>query len=202
MNRPLYARQLNVAGCLTCGLVCRDLSRCPRCRTRLHDRRSDSLVRSWALLLAGIIFYLPANVLPVMHTSLFGKGGESTIMAGVIDFWRAGSYGIALVIFVASVVIPCMKFLSLILLLVASQRRSAWAMPERARIYRLVEGIGYWSMLDVVVVAAVSALVQFQTLSTVEPRSGILFFGLVVILTMLSAMAYDPRLIWQGDDDE
>ncbi|CAI1949391.1 MULTISPECIES: paraquat-inducible protein A [Enterobacterales] len=202
MNRPLYARQLNVAGCLTCGLVCRDLSRCPRCRTRLHDRRSDSLVRSWALLLAGIIFYLPANVLPVMHTSLFGKGGESTIMAGVIDFWRAGSYGIALVIFVASVVIPCMKFLSLILLLVASQRRSAWAMPERARLYRLVEGIGYWSMLDVVVVAAVSALVQFQTLSTVEPRSGILFFGLVVILTMLSAMAYDPRLIWQGDDDE
>lgn len=137
-----------------------------------------------------------------MHTSLFGKGGESTIMAGVIDFWRAGSYGIALVIFVASVVIPCMKFLSLILLLVASQRRSAWAMPERARLYRLVEGIGYWSMLDVVVVAAVSALVQFQTLSTVEPRSGILFFGLVVILTMLSAMAYDPRLIWQGDDDE
>ncbi|CAI1182982.1 paraquat-inducible protein A [Serratia ficaria] len=202
MNRPLYARQLNVAGCLTCGLVCRDLSRCPRCCTRLHDRRSDSLVRSWALLLAGIIFYLPANVLPVMHTSLFGKGGESTIMAGVIDFWRAGSYGIALVIFVASVVIPCMKFLSLILLLVASQRRSAWAMPERARLYRLVEGIGYWSMLDVVVVAAVSALVQFQTLSTVEPRSGILFFGLVVILTMLSAMAYDPRLIWQGDDDE
>lgn len=200
MNRPLYARQINVVGCPTCGLACRHLARCPRCRTRLHGRRPGGLARPWALLIAAVILYIPANLLPVMSTRLFGKDSESTIMAGVIDFWRAGSYGIALVIFVASVVIPCMKFLSLGLLLFASRRRSTWAMGERARLYRLTEGIGYWSMLDVVVVGVVSALVQFQTLSAAEPRSGILFFGLVVILTMLSAMAYDPRLIWQGDD--
>ncbi|TFZ48471.1 paraquat-inducible protein A [Serratia proteamaculans] len=201
MNSPLYARQKNVVGCLTCGLVCRGLSHCPRCRTRLHYRRPNSLVQSWALLLAAIIFYIPANLLPVMYTSLFGHGSESTIMAGVIDFWRGGSYGIAALIFVASVVIPCMKFLSLGLLLIASRRQSTWAMRERAKLYRLTEMIGYWSMLDVVVVAAVAALVQFQALSQVEPGYGILFFGLVVILTMLSAMAYDPRLIWEGDNN-
>lgn len=168
---------MNVVGCQTCGLVCHGLSRCPRCRTRLHYRRPDSLARSSALLLAAIIFYIPANVLPVMYTSLFGNGSDSTIMAGVIDFWHDGSYGIALLIFGASVVIPCMKFLTLGLLLTASRRQSTWAMRERARLYRLTEGIGYWSMLDVVVVAVVSALVQFQTLSEAEPRSGILFLA-------------------------
>lgn len=201
MNRPLYARQMNVVGCPTCGLVCRSLPCCPRCSTRLHYRQPNSLARSWALLLAAILFYIPANLLPVMYTSLFGHGSESTIMAGVIDFWRGGSYGIAVLIFVASAVIPCMKFLTLGLLLIASQRQSTWAMRERAKLYRLTEGIGYWSMLDVVVVAVVAALVQFQALSEAEPRSGILFFGLVVILTMLSAMAYDPRLIWEGDNN-
>lgn len=201
MNRPLYARQMNVVGCPTCGLVCRSLPRCPRCSTRLHYRLPNTLARSWALLIAAILFYIPANLLPVMYTSLFGYGSESTIMAGVIDFWRGGSYGIAMLIFVASVVIPCMKFLTLGLLLIASHRQSTWAMRERAKLYRLTEGIGYWSMLDVVVVAVVAALVQFQALSEAEPRSGILFFGLVVILTMLSAMAYDPRLIWEGDNN-
>lgn len=135
-----------------------------------------------------------------MYTSLFGHGSESTILAGVIDFWKAGSYGIALLIFAASVVIPCIKFLALGVLLISARRRSAVARLERAKLYRLTEIIGYWSMLDVFVVAAVSALVKFQTLSDVEPRSGILYFGLVVILTMLSAMNFDPRLIWDGDD--
>ena len=201
MNRPLYARQMNVVGCPTCRLVCRSLPRCPRCHTRLHYRRPNSLARSWALLLAALILYIPANLLPVMYTSLFGNGSESTIMAGMIDFWHGGSYGIAVLIFTASVVTPCMKFLTIGLLLVASRHQNTWAMHERAKLYRMTEGIGYWSMLDVVVVAAVSALVQFQALSEVEPRSGILFFGLVVILTMLSAMAYDPRLIWEGDNN-
>ncbi|PWC14390.1 paraquat-inducible protein A [Brenneria roseae subsp. americana] len=200
-----YARQINVTACHVCGLVCQHdaatdtAAVCPRCHSRLTYRHHDSLTRSAALLISAMIFYIPANVLPVMYTSMFGNGSESTIMAGVIDFWRGGSYGIALLIFTASVVIPCLKFLILAFLLLASRRQRTWAMLERAKLYRMTEWIGYWSMLDVVVIAAVSSLVRFQSFSEAEPRSGILFFGLVVILTMLSAINYDPRLIWEGD---
>ncbi|GKT02112.1 paraquat-inducible protein A [Acidovorax sp. SUPP3434] len=169
----------------------------------MHRRQPNSIARSWALLLAAVVFYIPANVLPVMYRHTMGIGGsESTVIGGVIEFWEMQSYGIALVIFVASVVVPCTKFIVLGLLLVTAQRRSTWAMQERARLYRLVEVIGYWSMLDVMVVAVIAALVKFQALSFVEPRIGILFFGAVVILTMLSSMQFDPRLIWDGQDNE
>ncbi|RYF24443.1 MAG: paraquat-inducible membrane protein A [Comamonadaceae bacterium] len=199
------AAQMRVLACHACGQVCEDPQTpalhadCPRCGAPLHRRRPDSIARAWALLVAAVIFYVPANVLPVMYTRMLGGGSESTIMGGVIQFWQSGSYGIALVIFIASVAVPCTKFLVLGLLLATSQRRSTWAMRERARLYRLVELIGYWSMLDVLVVAIVAALVKFHALSDIEPRIGILFFGVVVILTMLSSMSFDPRLIWDGD---
>lgn len=205
MSSPPRAYQLGMIGCHGCGLVCEDVRaddrdiHCPRCGAALHRRLPNSLARAWALLIASVIFYVPANVLPVMYTSLLASGSDSTIMSGVVAFWRMGSYGIALVIFIASVVVPCTKFLVLGLLLVTAQRRSRWAMRERAKLYRLVELIGYWSMLDVLVVAVVAALVKFQGLSNIEPRVGILFFGMVVILTMLSAMSFDPRLTWDGD---
>jgi paraquat-inducible protein A len=156
-------------------------------------------MRSWALLSAAMIFYIPATVLPVMSTRLFGHSHESTIMAGIIDFWQADSYGIAILIFVASLVIPCLKFLNISLLLIASQRQSCWAMRERTKLYRLTEFIGYWSMLDVFVVGIVASLVQYPAFSEAEPCSGILFFGLMVILTLLATLNYDPRLIWRGD---
>jgi len=203
---PATARHLGVVACHDCGLVCEDWldasphAGCPRCGAPLHRRRPDSIARAWALLLAAVVFYIPANVLPVMYTRMLGEGSESTIMSGVLQFWQSGSYGIALVIFIASVAVPCTKFLVLGLLLVTAQRRSTWAMRERARLYRLVEMIGYWSMLDVLVVAIVAALVKFHALSDIEPRIGILFFGIVVILTMLSSMSFDPRLIWDGEN--
>lgn len=201
------AHQFKMIGCHNCGLVCEDTlddsskvrTRCPRCEADFHHRKPNSITRAWALLIASIIFYIPANVMPMMNTSLFGSGMDSTIMEGVVSFWKSGSYGIALVIFIASVAVPCAKFLTLGLLLVTSQRRSRWRMRERARLYRMVEFIGYWSMLDVLVVAIVAALVKFQGLSDIEPRVGILFFGMVVILTMLSAMSFDPRLIWDAE---
>ena len=199
------ADQLAMLGCHSCGMVCEDTlntsphTHCPRCDADLHRRRPNSIMRAWALLLAGVIFYIPANVLPVMYTSLLSSGMDSTIMEGVVEFWKSGSYGIALVIFIASVAVPCAKFLTLALLLITSQRRSVWKMRERARLYRMVEFIGYWSMLDVLVVAIVAALVKFQGLSDIEPRVGILFFGMVVIFTMLAAMSFDPRLIWDAE---
>jgi len=199
---PPRAAQLGLVGCHVCALVCQDTLdsgvpvHCPRCGTRLHRRKPDSFARAWALLLASIVFYVPANLLPVMYTNMFGHASDSTIMRGVIEFWSAGSYGIALLIFIASVAVPCTKFSVLSLLLICAQRRSRWALRERAKLYRLIEIIGYWSMLDVLVVAVVAALVKFKALSDIEPRLGILFFGMVVILTMLSAMSFDPRLTW------
>jgi paraquat-inducible protein A len=204
MNGIPRARQLRVVACHGCGLVCEDTLdesrnvRCPRCGAALHRRRPDGVARAWAFLIAALILYVPANVLPVMYTDLFGRGQESTIISGIIAFWQSGAYEIALVIFIASVVVPCTKFLVIGLLLTASRRQSFRAKRECAGLYRLIERVGYWSMLDVAVVAIVSALVKFQALSDIEPRLGILFFGAVVILTLLSAMSFDPRLIWDG----
>jgi paraquat-inducible protein A len=205
MSDFLRAHQLGVIGCHGCGLVCEHIpgedrhARCPRCHAVLRRRHRDSFARPWAFLLAAAVFYVPANILPVMYTSLFGSGSDNTIIGGIMALWADGSYDVAVVIFVASVVVPCAKFLILGLLLITAQQRSRWATRERARLYRLVELAGYWSMLDVLVVAIVAALVKFQSMSEIEPRTGILFFGMTVILTMLSAMNFDPRLIW---DDE
>lgn len=206
MNQAPRAQQLQLISCHSCQLVSEDILgtmatvRCSRCNAKLHRRQPNSISRAWALLIAAIIFYIPANILPVMYTSLLGSGSDSTIISGVVAFWTTGSHGIALVIFIASVAVPCTKFLVLGLLLITSQRHSQWARRERAKLYRLVELVGYWSMLDVLVVAIVTALVQFGALSETEPRVGIFLFGVVVILTMLSAMSFDPRLIW--DDKE
>ena len=200
MSRPPYAAELGLLLCHDCGLACPAAAgTCPRCDAQLHRRKPYSLSRTWALLSAALILYFPANLLPVMYTDMFGSASENTILSGVVEFWKEGSWDIALLIFIASVVVPCMKFFVLGMLLVTAQRRSQWAMRERARLYRFIETIGYWSMLDVLVVALVAALVQFRALSSIEPRMGILFFGLVVVLTMLASMTFDPRLIWDAE---
>lgn len=203
MSRVPYAAELELQLCHDCGKACQLTDhQCPRCWSALHTRKPNSIGRTWAFLIAALILYIPANVLPVMYTDMLGNGSESTILSGVIEFWRGGSWDIALLIFIASVVVPCSKFFVLGLLLITAQRRSRWAMPERSRLYRFIEIIGYWSMLDVLVVALVAALVQFRALSVIEPRLGILFFGLVVVLTMMASMSFDPRLIWDAEKND
>lgn len=205
MKRPPTAAELNLCLCHSCGLACdmRDEPHdCPRCDAPLHRRKTNSLTRTWAYMLAALAFYVPANLLPVMNTLMLGSGADSTIMSGVLEFWEAGAWDIALIIFIASIAVPGIKFVALTLLLITVQRDSAWARKERSKLYRFVELIGYWSMLDVLVVALVAALVKFQALSDIEPRPGILFFGLVVLFTMLSAMSFDPRLIWDTQPSE
>ena len=203
MNGIPFARERKVTLCHVCSYVCpQDAHECPRCDSAVHTRKPNSLIRTWAFLIAGLIFYIPANVLPVMFTTLLGSASENTIMSGVIEFAEGGSWDIAILIFIASVLVPCIKFLVLGMLLITCQRRSQWAMRERSRLYRFIELIGYWSMLDVLVVALVAALVQFRGLSTIEPRLGILFFGLVVVMTMLAAMSFDPRLIWDAEVED
>jgi len=202
MSRLPFARELGLTLCHTCGYNCAlGAARCPRCESALHARKPHSYSRTWALLIAALILYVPANLLPVMRTSMFGNATENTIMSGVIEFWKSGSWDIASLIFFASVVVPCIKFLVLATLLVTCQRRSRWALRERSKLYRFIELIGYWSMLDVLVVAVVTALVQFRSLSSIDPLPGIVFFGLVVVLTMLAAMTFDPRLIWDAEVD-
>ncbi|CAI8912569.1 MULTISPECIES: paraquat-inducible protein A [Pseudomonas] len=202
MSTPPYADELNLCLCHTCGLAC-DMTcephECERCGAPLHRRKANSLARTWAYMIAALVFYIPANLLPVMNTEMVGNGADSTIMSGVLEFWEAGAWDIALIIFIASIAVPGIKFVAITLLLVTVQRDSEWARKERSTLYRFVEVIGYWSMLDVIVVALVASLVKFQALADIEPRPGILFFGLVVVFTMLSAMSFDPRMIWDKE---
>jgi paraquat-inducible protein A len=208
------ADALGLLGCHVCGLVCRAAAAgaglpgpapaltCPRCGSALHRRKPASYARTWALLLAAFIMYIPANVLPIMRTASLNDIDDNTIISGVVELWVKGSPGLAVIVFSASIVVPMLKFLTLGVLLVSSQRGSGWALPQRAKLYRFVELIGYWSMLDVFVVSLLTALVRFNVLSRVEPLPGVIFFGITVVLTMLASMSFDPRLIWDGKDSD
>jgi paraquat-inducible protein A len=155
------------------------------------------LGRSWALLLTAVALYLPANLLPVMYISALSEDGGHTIMGGVIELWQMGSWDIALVVFTASIFVPVFKILLLSTLLYLTQVKSALALRRRTRLYRLVESIGQWSMLDVFVVILLTALAKFGALLDIEPRAGAAAFGGVVVFTMLAAMQFDPRLAWR-----
>lgn len=164
----------------------------------MHRRKPHSLARTWAYLIAAYILIVPANLLPVMETgSLFGSK-KDTILSGVEYLWVTGSWPLAIVVFIASIVVPLAKLLALTYLVLSVQRRSARLTLERTRLYRLLEFIGRWSMLDIYVITLLSGLVQLQSLATVRPEPGAVAFGAVVVLTMLAAMAFDPRLIWDA----
>ena len=193
--------ELGLSLCRTCSLAVPRASlgmdqRCPRCRSRIERRAPFSTEMTLAWLIAGIVLYIPANLLPVMHTSGLLGEEDSTILHGILEFWRSGDWDIALLIFTASVAVPFTKFIAIGLLLLTVRKNSRWEQHQRTVLYRIVEFIGYWSMLDVIVVALTSALMQFQVLGAAEPRAGIAFFCAVVVVTMLSALSFDPRLIW------
>ena len=190
--------------CHACGLVAADCGaahqHCARCGSTLHRRRPDSIGRTWALLLGAAILYIPANLLPVMHThSLFGKD-DDTIISGVVYFWNSGSPALAAIIFVASIVVPVAKLAALSLLAFTSQRGSRWRPYQRTVLYRMVEFVGRWSMLDIFVITLTVALVRFSSLAVITAGPGALAFCAVVVLTMLASMQFDPRLIWDAVD--
>lgn len=198
----LQAASIGKALCHTCGRLGAPATEraCPRCGTALHFRRPDSIQRAWALLIAAYVLYLPANLLPIMETSsMFGTQAD-TIMSGVVYLWGSGSWVLALVVFIASVAVPLLKMLSLTLLLVSVQRRWQAHPLQRTRLYRLLELIGRWSMLDVYVVTILVALVQIQSLASIRPGAGVLAFAAVVVLSMLATHAFEPRLIWDAVD--
>ena len=171
-------------------------ARCPRCGAALHLRKPNSVKRTWALLLAAYICYLPANLLPITKTTSLGYVQSDTIMSGVIYFIQTGGWPIALVIFVASVFVPLMKLVILTYLLISVQLKSQRRPRDRTRLYRLTELVGRWSMVDIYVVTILVALVQLGGLADIDAGPGGIFFGAVVVITMFAAMTFDPRLIW------
>ena len=190
--------------CRTCGLLNRPgpsaAWHCARCAAALHWRKPDSLARTWAFLAAAAILYIPANLLPIINSgSLFGSRSD-TILEGVVYLWTSGTPVLAVVVFLASIVVPGAKVAALSLLLVTSQRGSTWRPADRTRLYRLAAYIGRWSMVDIYVGALSVALVQLRPFASIEPGPGAIFFGAVVVLTMLASESFDPRLIWDPVD--
>jgi paraquat-inducible protein A len=173
-------------------------ARCPRCGARLHRRKPNSLSRCWALVIAALILYVPANVYPVMTFVSFGRGAPSTILGGVSELLQAGMWPLAAVVFLASITVPVLKLIGLSVLLVSVQRRSRWQIRQRTMLYRIVEGVGRWSMIDIFTLAILAALVQLGALATIQPGPGAIAFAAVVVLTMFAAMAFDPRLLWDA----
>lgn len=173
---------------------------CARCGAALHWRRPDSLLLSWLLLATAVVLYVPANILPVIESgSLFGAQSD-TIMSGVIFLWDSGDWLIAAIIFIASIVLPGAKLIALGVLFATSQQRSTWRPAMRARVYRTMEAVGRWSMVDIFVAAVLVALVQFKTIAVVEAGPGAIAFAAVVVLTLFASMSFDPRLIWDPVD--
>jgi paraquat-inducible protein A len=195
------AAEAGLVSCTTCHLLVRpagvaDPGYCPRCGAALAWRRRHSIQHTWALVIAAAICYIPANALPVLTTTTLGSTESDTIMGGVIFLYTSGSWPLALIVLVASVMIPLGKLGALAYLLMQVQRGVVRNRHDSTRMYRTVEFIGRWSMLDVFVDSFVVALVQLQPLMSVEPGPGVIFFMAVVVLTMLAAQTFDPRLLW------
>jgi len=202
-GRFVTASAAGLLVCETCGLLSHSRTHehhplCERCGAALHERKPNSIQRTWALLIAAAVLYIPANVLPVMVTGSFLGTQEDTIMSGVVYLWISGSWPLALLVFFASITVPLLKLIAIALLLISTQLRMRWAIEQRAKLYRIVEFVGRWSMLDIFVVAILAGLVQIQSLATVEAGAGAVAFGSVVVLTMIAAMSFDPRLMWDA----
>lgn len=195
---PDTAAGHGLALCHACGRVAALEERhCVRCDARLHLRKPHSLQRTWALTIGALLLYLPANLLPVLRVQSSVKGDQqSTILSGVIQFWQEADYPVALIIFTASIMIPVLKIISIVwLCFAAGHGRNPRA---TTRLYRLTEFIGRWSMVDVFVVAILVGVVQLGSVMSIQPGAGAIAFAGVVILTMLAAVSFDPRLIWDA----
>jgi paraquat-inducible protein A len=192
-------------GCESCGLVSRDVTgddltlvqHCSRCGHVLHATKPYSLQRTWACIVAAAVLYIPANTLPVMETTSALQRDEHTLLGGIHELWLDGSWGLSIIVFVASIAVPVLKIGVLALLAWTVRNKPDWRRLERARLYRLIETVGHWSMLDVYVVVLLAATVRFGPLASVSTGAGLLSFAAVVVLTLLATWSFDPRLIWR-----
>jgi paraquat-inducible protein A len=203
--KTISAKELGIVSCEVCGCLVKISNSnkqnfCPLCGNILSFRRVNSLQRTWALIIVAIIFYIPANLLPIMTTITPTRIEENTIMDGIVFFYQSGSWPLALIILVASIIIPFVKIISLSYLLITVHFHYMRYCYGRTHLYRLIGFLGRWSMIDVFVVSFVVALVQLNPIMSVKPNMGIFFFSAVVILTMFAVETFDPRLIWDSRD--
>ena len=203
--KQLTSDQINpetkIIACHTCGLIrpfSENLHHCERCGDSVHYRAKNSLERTGALLISAALMLIPANLLPVMTIKMLGKGQPDTIISGVLHLFEGGLWGLAMIVLIASIIVPGLKLTAMGLLLYTAGNNSDWRPRDRTLLYRITEVVGAWSMVDVFLVGLLSGLVQLGFLATVEPGLGVVFFGAAVILTMLAASSFDPRLIWDG----
>jgi len=182
--------------------VSESLAHCPRCHSKVRLRIYDSYQRTLALLIAATVLYLPANLLPIMTTVQLGEKRTDTILSGVIHLYESGNFAIATIVFVASIVVPIAKIGTLSYLLWAIRKQSHGNPKHQTLVYRITEFVGRWSMIDVFVVTLLVAMVQFGVLANVEPNGAIVCFACVVVLTMLAAETFDPRLLWDAHNDK
>ena len=206
-SRQTTARKLGLLSCHACNLLIDPLQesppgRCPRCGARVHPRKPNSLARTWALVAAAVILYVPANVLPMTITLSLGARQSDTILSGVIYFFQTGAWEIAAVIFTASIFVPLVKLCVLIFLLLSVQFRFVWRPKDRTTLYRLTELVGRWSMVDIFVVTILVALVRLGAIATIEAGPAAVYFAAVVVITMFAAESFDPRLIWDAMEED
>jgi len=205
MTVPIKARSRGMSCCLSCHqLVVMPAGgaprRCPRCGAKVHTRIDGSLMLTWALTITSALLLLPANILPVMTVIYLGSGEPSTIIGGVMQLYHAGLWGIALLVFVASIAVPVMKLVGLVLMLVQIQLRLPLVPLQAMRLYRVVVAIGRWSLLDLCMISILVALVNMGAIAQVRAGPGSTAFATVVVVTMLAARSFDPRLIWDAYD--
>lgn len=195
--------ETNIA-CNTCGLVQRmetlqpgTAAECARCGSTISERTTGSLERTAAFTLAALIFYVPANVYPILRMNFYGTSSENTIWDGCVELFRDGQMLVAAIVFLCSILIPLGKLLGLFFLIASAKFKSAHRQRERTWIYKAINVIGPWAMLDVFLLAVIVALIKFKQLATVLPGPGLLAFTAVVVLTILAAASFDPKLIWE-----
>jgi len=199
----LTAHDAGLIGCTHCGKVDRPgVVRCARCGARLRPRDVDGLQKVWAWLIAGMVIYIPANLYPMLSTASLGKTTENTILGGVIELMHHGSYGVAGIVFFASIVIPIAKFIAIIYLGLSVTRKVRMPMHRRHTLFEIVEFIGRWSMIDVFVVAILSSLVRLDFAATITPGIAAVSFALSVAFTMMAALSFDERLIWDARNED
>mgnify|MGYP001603869920 CR=1 FL=1 len=194
-------------GCESCGLVTLDIPRerpasgaqlrCPRCRHVLRHEKPLSVQRTWACVVAAAVLYVPANALPVMSTTSAFDTSTHTLLGGIHELWIDGSWVLAMIVFIASIAVPVLKIAALGLLAWSVRKAPRWRRLERARLFRLIEVVGHWSMLDVYVVVLLASCVRFGSLANAHPEPGLLAFAADVVMTLIAANSFDPRMIWR-----
>ena len=198
----------DVLGCESCGQVSRNVlgdaplghiavQKCSRCGQTLHAEKPFAVQRTWACAIASAILYVPANTLPVMVTDNALQHQEHTLIGGIHQLWVEGSWMLAIIVFIASIAVPVLKIGVLGLLAWTVRHAPAWRRLDRARLYRLIENVGHWSMLDVYVVVLLAATVRFGPIANVEAGPGLLAFAAVVLLTLVGTWSFDPKMIWR-----